>query len=564
LILGDAAGVGHFLQYANSGYTENFTRQLGSGSLNGINVLPGGSLWTGNGTALSLRLDLAYSRVAWESPAMGNGFGRFVATDIRNGQKCVFSSDQHAVMGLTYSEASAECSLLSENFDAVTNLPGWVMQNNSQPVGTTGWFQGNPAVFNSQSGATNSYIAANFNNASGNATISNWLITPPLTLQNGARLTFYTRTVAARQYPDRLQVRMSRNGNSTDVGSTGTSFGDFTELLLDINPTYTTDGYPNAWTQFTVTLNGISSPTTGRFAFRYFVENGGPASGNSDYIGIDTIEYTFSCSGPAERRFANISTRLGVGTDDSVLIGGFIINGTQPNKTILRALGPSLTQYGVSGALADPQLELYSNGQLIAANNDWKKDPDGTPNPSREAEIRAPGLAPGNDLESAMVAMLAPGPYTAIIRGVNNTTGVALVECFDGDSAGDSQFANISTRGFVQTDNNVMIGGLIVQGNASSKAIVRALGPSLSQYGVSQVLADPTLFLYDGNGSLLISNDNWKESQQAEIEATGLAPSQDLESTIVGTLSPGSYTAIVRGKNGTSGNALIEVYQLGN
>ena len=185
---------------------------------------------------------------------------------------------------------------VTEGFDDVTNLPNWAMQNNSQPLGTpTGWFQGTTSVFTSQSGAPSSYIAANFADGSGLATISNWLLTPPLILQNGGQLTFWTRTVTSPTFPDRLQVRMSLNGGSTNVGSTATSVGDFTTLLLDINPTYTTSGYPNAWTQFTVTLSGIGAPTNGRLAFRYFVENGGPSGSRSDYIGIDTVQFT--CGG---------------------------------------------------------------------------------------------------------------------------------------------------------------------------------------------------------------------------------------------------------------------------
>ena len=160
------------------------------------------------------------------------------------------------------------------------------MQNNSQPgPGTTGWFQGNSLTFPSQSGAPNSYIAANFQSGTGVSTLSNWLLTPPVNLQNGAQLTFWTRTTTGT-FPDRLQVRMSTNGTSTNVGGTALSVGDFTTLLLDINPTYTLTDYPTAWTQFVVTLSGLGSPAKGRLAFRYFVENGGPSGTNSTYIGI--------------------------------------------------------------------------------------------------------------------------------------------------------------------------------------------------------------------------------------------------------------------------------------
>ena len=191
-------------------------------------------------------------------------------------------------------------NLLNEGFNSIANdFPGWIMQNNSQPAGTTGWFQGASTVFPSRAGGADSYVAANFNNTTGTSTISNWLLTPALTLQNGVRLTFYTRTVDNPVHPDRLQVRMSLNGSSSDVGSTATSVGDFTALLLDINPAYTTSGYPSRWTQYTVTLSGIASPTTGRLAFRYFVESGGPTGARSDYIGIDSVSIdNYTCCGP--------------------------------------------------------------------------------------------------------------------------------------------------------------------------------------------------------------------------------------------------------------------------
>ena len=189
--------------------------------------------------------------------------------------------------------------LVAEGFEDVTTLPGagWVQINHSATVGTTGWFQGNSVLFPANFGIVNSYIAANFNNTGTNiSTINNWLLTPPLTLENGATMSFYTRTVDAPIFPDRLQVRMSTNGLSANVGAIPTSVGDFTALLLDINPTYTTTGYPNVWTRFTVTVAGVASPTTGRLAFRYFVENGGPGGHNSDTIGIDGFLFTGTCA----------------------------------------------------------------------------------------------------------------------------------------------------------------------------------------------------------------------------------------------------------------------------
>ncbi len=186
---------------------------------------------------------------------------------------------------------------ISEGFDDISTLVGngWYMQNNStgSGSGTTGWFQGNSGIFTAHDGALNAYIAANYNNAFGsNATISNWLITPTQTLNNGDEMTFWTRVVENPVWCDRLQVRISTNGASTDVGNTPTSVGDFDILLLDINPTYNDIDYPETWTQYTCTVSGLSGAVEGRFAFRYFVEDGGPQGANSNYIGIDRVEFT--------------------------------------------------------------------------------------------------------------------------------------------------------------------------------------------------------------------------------------------------------------------------------
>jgi hypothetical protein len=187
---------------------------------------------------------------------------------------------------------------LNEGFDDIINLPGWVMINHSNPIGTADWFQGNDTEFPAFDGSPTAYIAANFNCTSGVGTISNWLLTPLLSLRNGSTLTFYTRTVEMSMFPDRLQVRMSTNGTSIDVGTGAFDVGDFTNLLLDINPTYTMGGYPETWTQFTVNLSGVPPFTVGRLAFRYFVENGGINGTNSNYIGIDRAVYAIPCVTP--------------------------------------------------------------------------------------------------------------------------------------------------------------------------------------------------------------------------------------------------------------------------
>ena len=267
---------------------------------------------------------------------------------------------------------------------------------------------------------------------------------------------------------------------------------------------------------------------------------------------------------PLESQLLNISTRARVLTDDQVLIAGFIITGTEPKPIMIRGLGPSLGA-DVTGVLADPTLELHQGNTVLATNDNWKTRPDGS---SQQAEVEATTIPPTNDLESAIVTTLNPGEYTAILAGQNGGIGVGLVEIYDLSSNTSSVLGNISTRGFVDTLDNVMIGGIIVgagQGGGS-KVVVRALGPSLT--GVQEALADPTLELHDSNGALLASNDNWKvsdltgQSQESEVQATMLAPTNDLESTIVTTLAPGSYTAVMQGKNGTVGVGLVEGYDL--
>jgi hypothetical protein len=232
------------------------------------------------------------------------------------------------------------------------------------------------------------------------------------------------------------------------------------------------------------------------------------------------------------------------------LIGDFIVTGMQSKTVLVCGIGPSLP---LTGVLADPFIELHdSTGAIIASNNDWINSPD------KQAIIDS-NLAPTNNKEASILMTLSPGSYTAILSGVNATTGVALVEAYDLDPAADSKLANISTRGFVQTGDNVMIGGLIILSDNPTKIILRAIGPSLPLTGF---LADPTLELHNSDGDIIFSNDNWRSDQEADIIATKLQPTNDKESAIVATLASGGYTAIVRGVDDTIGIALVEVYDL--
>ncbi len=274
-------------------------------------------------------------------------------------------------------------------------------------------------------------------------------------------------------------------------------------------------------------------------------------------------------------QLGNISTRAFVQTGDNVMIGGFIVQGTTPKRVIIRAIGPELgaPPYNVPGALADPTLELHDgSGALIASNDNWQTTIiGGIITNNQVSDIQNSRHAPGDARESAIIADLPAGNYTAIVRGVNSTTGVALAEVYDLSSGTNSILDNISTRAFVQTGNNVMIGGFIVQGTTPKRVIIRAIGPELGQYGVPNPLADPTLELHDGTGALISRNDNWQTTiiggiithdQVQEIQNSGHAPGDPRESAIIADLPAGNYTAIVRGVNNTVGVALVEVYDL--
>jgi hypothetical protein len=246
---------------------------------------------------------------------------------------------------------------------------------------------------------------------------------------------------------------------------------------------------------------------------------------------------------------ANISTRLAVGTGNNVLIAGFIVTGTQAKKIIVRGIGPTLP---VNENLADPTLELHESSGAVTANDNWRE--------TQQDELQATTIPPGNDYESAIVKSLNPGNYTAILAGKGGTTGVGVVEVYDLDLTVDSKLANISTRGFVDQGDNVLIGGTIVVGSGSTNVLFRAIGPSLP--GISNALQDPTLELHDGQGNIIASNDNWQDTQAAAIQATTIPPSDPREAAILYQLTPGSYTAVVRGKDNTTGVAVVEAYQL--
>jgi hypothetical protein len=380
-------------------------------------------------------------------------------------------------------------------------------------------------------------------------------------------------------------LRVGTNGLNTSFSGTISGTGSLTKvgsgvLTLQSNHCIAESVGLNLVTGSTIKLDFTGPPDVIAFLKVNGVSQppgiyGGPLSGAPHIVLQFTGSGTVSV-GPVST-LGNISTRAFVQRGDDVMIGGFIVEGPERKKVMIRAIGPGLIQYGVPNVLANPTLELHDGtGALIASNDNWLHTIIGGIIPTDQvADIRNSGYAPGDGRESAIIAEhfggLPAGNYTAIVRGLNNTAGVALMEVYDLSPETNSTLSNISTRGFVQTGDDVMIGGFIVEGGQSKRVIVRAIGPELTRYGVPNALANPTLELHDSNGALIASNDNWLHTviggiitadQVHDIRNSGHAPTDGRESAITADLPPGNYTAIVRGVNNTTGVALVEVYDL--
>ncbi len=354
--------------------------------------------------------------------------------------------------------------------------------------------------------------------------------------------------------PDGAKILFRKEDSIWVMNRNGSQQTRLTSSFLDRSPAWSPDGTKIAFCRgfyneadiFVMDANGTN---------RVNITN---------HLGSETPDWQRIAPTPSPTPAAqtlNISTRMRVQTGENVGIGGFIITGTASKHVLLRAIGPSLTQSGVPNALADPVLELHGPGAFVTViNNNWRDDP------AQEAAIIATGIPPANDLESAIDAPLAPGTYSAIVRGNGDTSGIALVEVYDLNQPLDSKLANISTRAFVETGDNVVIGGFVLGGNnGADQIILRGIGPSLTATGVSDVLADPTLELRNSNGALLTFNNDWQDdpAQAAELIAAGLAPASELESGIAATLPPGLYTAVLAGLDNGAGIGLVEVYDRG-
>jgi hypothetical protein len=365
-------------------------------------------------------------------------------------------------------------------------------------------------------------------------------------------------------------------GNTWDSLYTVQNFGKLANSTPFITGVVYQDTNGNGFYDPGEGIGGIRVDVPGSNFFAITSPSGGysvPVPGNSNYtatfsggaignqqkpVTVSNLNVKLDLVAPvsaAPTLLANVSTRLPAAADPNALIAGFILTGTQSKKVIIRAIGPSLN---LSGQLANPTLELYSGNTLLGSNDDWQNQPAA----DKQAVLDST-IPPTNNLESALVRTLPANgaTYTAVVRGVNNATGIAVVQVYDLDRTVDSRLANISTRGFVQTGDNVLFAGTIVLGQTSQKVIVRAIGPSLS---IAGKMADPTLQLVDANGAQVAFNDNWRTNQEVDIIATTVPPTNDLESAIVTTLSGNgaSYTVIVRGANNSQGIAVVEVYAL--
>lgn len=493
----------------------------------------------------------------------GNGVGIDVAHAtgaVIRGNVISGNGDGVTVSSSGISGASSDLTAIQGNFigtanDGITPLGNsrkgvYVFLSPNNTIGGTGTNEGNVIAFNGEKGVDIGLSTGN--SVQGNSIFSNGALGIDL---DGGSVTLNdvgdadTGGNNLQNYPLISGVTIS-GGNVTMTGSLNSIASTAFRLEFFSNTRANSSGFGEGETFLGFT--NVTTDATGNISYNVTF----PVSATARAFtatATDPDGNTSEFSPAFLTRLLNISTRLKVLTNEKVLIGGFIITGNGPKRVLARGLGPSLGALGVPGTLADTTLELH--GTETITNDNWRD--------TQEAEIIATGIPPGDNFESAIVASLDPGTYTAILAGKDETTGVGLVEVYDLDQSAGSKLANISTRGFVDIDDNVMIGGLIAGPDLGvTSVLLRGIGPSLVSVGIQDALLDPTLELHDGSGATVAMNDNWRDTQQAEIEATGIAPTDDHESAILQTLAPGNYTAIVRGKSNTTGVGLVEAYNL--
>jgi CSLREA domain-containing protein len=351
------------------------------------------------------------------------------------------------------------------------------------------------------------------------------------------------------------------NGGTTNIAGTLTSAANSSYRIEFYSNDADPLGLPaegQVFLGFATVNTNASGSASFNLSFNLAVANNRIVTATAtDSVG-NTSEFAAGIPVPSTAQALNISTRMLVQGGNNVLIAGFIIAGSDQKTVGVRGIGPSLSQF-FSGTLSDPTLELHTGNTTLATNDNWQDDS------TQAAQLSANNLAPSDPKESGIVATLPSGAYTAILAGKSNGTGIGVAEIYDLDQSANSQLANISSRGFVLTNNNVMIGGFILGHSPfNSTIVVRGIGPSLAQFGLSPVLSDPTLELHDGNGVVFATNDNWQDdsAQAAQLSANNLAPSDPNEAAIFTSLPPGQFTAILAGKNGGTGIGVVEVFNL--
>jgi uncharacterized delta-60 repeat protein len=409
-------------------------------------------------------------------------------------------------------------------------------------------------------------VNATLSRAQGLGTILNDDVTDP----GAGTLQFLVDVFTASENNSTATVTVTRTGGNTGDVSVQYATSDGTAIaghdyLADSGTLTFASGETSK--TFTVTILDDGAPEESETANLTLSNPQGGATLGARSTALLSIADNDALPTPTPGVVGNVSTRLPVGTGDDVLIEGFIVQGPagSTKKIVVRAIGPSLAPFGIPDALVNPTLEIHdasANNATVATNDDWRSTQvGGLITGDQSAEIASSGVPPSNDLESAIIADLAPGSYTAVVRGVGNTTGTGVVDAYDLSAASPARLANIATRGLVQPGDKLMIAGFIVQ-NGPVKAVVRAIGPSLSAFGISNALPDTTVQLRDSNGAVVRENDDWQTDQQQDLINTGLQPSDDLEAALVETLQPGQYTAQVRGNPEQTGIGVVQVYFL--